>query len=180
MPTSLRYSNGCSSFRDHISIPYCPGQERLLPQPSNRSAVQSLMRLVTVATRTRLHLWHFGPISGAAALASHTKLWLLLTWERVKGCRGALGFKVLPDHHPGRRETVPQGPYTLTLLGDLVLSDPLCLLDQPQFGKPLLVRFGSLLTYVAKCQERPCNWHFLPYQMNQGDHFPSGRRTANG
>ena len=104
--TSLRYSNGWSSFRDHIGILYYPGQGRLLPQPSQRSPVQSLVRLVTVARRTRLCSSHLWPISGTAAWTSHTKLRLLHNRERVKRGSGALSLQVLPCHHPERRETV--------------------------------------------------------------------------
>lgn len=95
MLTSLRYSNGCSSLKGHTGTSNCPGQERLLPLPSKRSPTHSLMRLIPGARRIRLHLRHFEPISGTVSWASHT----LLNWEGMKGCEGALGFKILPGHH---------------------------------------------------------------------------------
>lgn len=43
-----------------------------------------------------------------------------------------------------RRETVTQGPYTMTLLGDLILFEPIWLWDQPEFGRSQLARLVTL------------------------------------
>lgn len=81
------------------------------------SPTHSLMRPITLAKRTILHLWHFVPNSRAGTWANHTKLWLSLNCKRVKGCGEALGFKILPSHNPREKRNSHSRWIPLTPLG---------------------------------------------------------------